>query len=65
MADRWLPERKDVKTALRNLGMTHRQIDSLLRDGWKKLVGATEAENAELNEKIERLQENLSAKHLL
>lgn len=50
-----IPERKAVKKVLRELGMTNRQIDGLLRDGWKKLVGETTAENAELREQLEIL----------
>ena len=60
MNDRPIPERKAVKVALRELGMSHRQIDAFLHDGWKSLVGETEAERADLEEKlrgvIERIQ---------
>jgi DNA-binding transcriptional MerR regulator len=58
--DRPIPERKAVKTALRDLGMTSRQVDALLRDGWKTLVGETEAENAELREQLAQLRQKLS-----
>jgi hypothetical protein len=58
--DRPIPERKAVKTALRDLGMTSRQVDALLRDGWKTLVGETEAENEELREQLAQLRQKLS-----
>jgi DNA-binding transcriptional MerR regulator len=51
-----IPERKQIKKALRDLGLSNRQIDALLRDGYKTLIGATAAENAELREQLEILQ---------
>jgi hypothetical protein len=59
MTDRPIPERKHVKEKLRELGMTHRQIDGLLRAGWKNLVGETQAENEELHEQLKQLHETL------
>ena len=50
-----IPERRAIKAALRELGMTNRQIDALLRDGYKRLVGETKAENLELREQLEIL----------
>ena len=60
MPDRDIPPRKAVKTALRQTGMSARQVDALLRDGWKCLVGATEAENQELRERLAELRQKLS-----
>jgi DNA-binding transcriptional MerR regulator len=57
--DRQLPERKQVKRALRDLGMSTRQVDALLRDGWKSLIGEAEAEAQELRERLAELQERL------
>ena len=50
-----VPERKAIKAALREGGMSNRQIDALLRDGYKRLVGETKAENLELREQLEIL----------
>jgi hypothetical protein len=58
--DRAIPERRDVKSALRSLGMSNRQIDGLLRDGWKSLCSETEAENAELREHLAALKQKFS-----
>lgn len=58
--DRPIPERKAVKSALRSLGMSARQVDALLRDGWKSLIGATEAENEELRETLAELKKKFS-----
>ena len=58
--DRAIPERKLTKTALRDLGMSSRQVDALLRDGWKCLVGETQAENDELRERLAELRQKLS-----
>ncbi len=54
-------ERKSVKIALREVGMSNRQINALLRSGWKSLVGETVAENAELREKLNELSRSLRA----
>jgi hypothetical protein len=50
MSDREIPERREVKRVLRGLGMTSRQVDALIRNGWSALVGETQAENEELKE---------------
>jgi len=60
MGGRDLPERRDVKRALRDLGMTNRQVDALLRGGWAALVGETKAEAAELRDKLAALTKLLS-----
>ncbi len=56
MADRALPERREIKQALRVAGLSARQTDALLRGGWAALVGEAQAEAAELREGFERLQ---------
>lgn len=53
---RALPERRDVKAALRAAGLSARQTDALLRGGWAALVGAAQAEAAELRDGLERLK---------
>jgi hypothetical protein len=60
MTDRAIPERKAVKAALRDLGMSARQVDALLREGWRSLVGETEAENQELRERLADLKRKFS-----
>ena len=55
MPERAVPERRNVKRALRDLGMSNRQIAGLLRGGWKALVGEVQAENEELREKVNEL----------
>lgn len=55
MSDRTIPERRDVKRALRDLGLSSRQTDALLRDGWRALVGETQAEVDELRERIDSM----------
>ena len=59
MADRDIPERKNIKIALRALGMSVRQADAFLRGGHKALIGETAAENAELKEQLEALANSL------
>ena len=59
MADREIPERKAIKAALRSTGLSARQTDALLREGFKALIGATKAENAELREQLEELAQKL------
>ena len=59
MTDRPIPARKAVKTALRELGLSNRQVDALLRNGWKGLVGETIAENEDLREALGALQQRL------
>jgi hypothetical protein len=56
MTERLLPERKDVKRVLRDLGLSARQVDALLRGGWAALVGASQAETAELRDRLAELQ---------
>jgi beta-xylosidase len=56
--ERTLPERKAVKEALRAIGMSKRQVDAMLT-AWPALVGATQAENDELHEKLAELQSRL------
>jgi len=56
MPERVLPERRDVKRALRAAGLSARQTDALLRDGWRGLVGAAQAEADEFRERLERLE---------
>jgi len=58
--DRELPERRAVKQALRDLGMSKRQVDALLKDGWSGLVGETLAETDELREAVAELTERLN-----
>lgn len=53
--DREIPERKAIKTALRELGLSVRQSDALLRGGYKLLVGETKAENQDLRDQLETL----------
>lgn len=57
--DRQIPERKSVKDALRNLGMSARQVDALIRNGWAALVGETIAENDELREAVAELTKRI------
>ena len=51
-----MPSRRDVKRVLRDLGLSHRQIDALLRDGWKSLVGESQAEAEELRDQLAALK---------
>lgn len=60
-ADRAIPERKAVKAALRDLGMSARQVDALLRSGWRALVGETKAENDELRDQLDQLKRRIVA----
>ena len=54
-----LPARKDVKAALRSLGLSNRQVRALLASGWKGLVSESEAEAAELRDIISDLKAKL------
>lgn len=56
MSTRTLPERREVKRALREAGLSARQVDALLRGGWAGLVGQPRAYSDELVERLERLQ---------
>lgn len=51
-----LPSRKIVKGALRQAGLSNRQIDALLRSGWSGLVGESAAEALELREQLDALR---------
>jgi 3-oxoacyl-(acyl-carrier-protein) synthase len=51
-----LPDRKVVKGALRQAGLSSRQVDALLRHGWSALVGETQAETIELREQLDALR---------
>ena len=53
MAD--LPDRRAIKAALRDAGLSNRQVKALLGSGWRGLVSETEAETQELRERIEEL----------
>lgn len=55
-----LPDRKDVKGALRAAGLSARQIDALLRHGWRGLVGETQAEAVELREQLDALRDQFA-----
>lgn len=55
-----LPDRKDVKGALRQAGLSARQVDALLRHGWRALVGETEAEAIELREQLDALRDQFA-----
>ena len=61
MTERIIPPRRDVKAKLRELDMTHRQIDALLRLGWRGLVGETKAELIETQEALRHLQTSLKS----
>lgn len=61
MSDRPIPERKAVKSALRELGLSNRQVNGLLRHGWRSLVGETEAELNEVNEALQALRASMDA----
>ena len=60
MPDRMITERKVLKAALTQAGLSARQADALLRGGYKLLIGETEAENQELKERLEELITQLS-----
>ena len=62
MSDREILERKQIKAALRAEGMSNRQINGLLRGGYKLLIGETEAENAELQEQLQDLIQKIKVK---
>jgi uncharacterized protein (DUF1697 family) len=59
-----LPERKDVKAALRAAGLSNRQVKALLASGWRGLVSESEAEAAELRDQIEALRGSLSGERV-
>ena len=56
------PNRKQVKDALRGIGLSSRQTDALLRAGWRGLVSAKDAEIAELEAAVEALAQRLAQK---
>lgn len=45
-----------MKGALRQAGLSNRQIDALLRSGWSGLVGESAAEALELREQLDALR---------
>ena len=57
---REITERKELKAALQEKGLSARQADALLRGGYKVLVGETEAENQELRERLAELWQKVS-----
>ena len=63
MSERLFPPRKEIRAKLRELGMSHRQIDALIRPGWRDLIGESQAEIEEAQEAKER--EQLEALRLL
>lgn len=58
-APRTVPPRKAVKAALRSAGLSARQVDALLRAGWRGLVGESAAEVDDLRERFQALAERL------
>jgi hypothetical protein len=54
MAD--TPTRAEVKRALREVGLSDRQVKALLAAGWQGLVGARDAELAELRDAVEEMK---------
>jgi len=58
-AVRTVPERKAIKAALKSAGLSTRQVDALLRAGWKGLVGDTQAHCDDLIERLSRLTTSL------
>ena len=59
MSDREIPPRKYIKDLLRSGGLSKRQVDALLKDGWRGLVGAAKSEAAELRDRLAELQSAL------
>lgn len=55
-----LPQRADVRKALRAAGLSDRQAKALLREGWQGIVGASEAEVQELRDRIADIQRGFS-----
>ena len=51
---RAMPPRADAKAGLKSVGYSCRQIDALLRKGWRGLVSEAEAELAEVLEAQEK-----------
>lgn len=60
MPDRLPIDRKAVKAALRAAGLSVRQVDALLRGGWRGLVGDAQADADGLAERLERLERLVS-----
>ena len=50
-----LPERREVKAALRAVGLSDRQVRALFDGGWRAIVGASKAEADELRDRLESL----------
>ena len=63
MNDREIPERSQLKSALRSTGLSSRQTDALLREGYKALIGETQAENEELQEQLDELTQLFDLKN--
>jgi hypothetical protein len=57
-----VPDRKAAKIALREAGFSSRQVDALLRAGWRALVTAKDAEIAELEDAVEAMAARLAQK---
>lgn len=55
-----LPDRKVVKGALRQAGLSSRQVDALLRHGWAGVIGATQAEADELRDQLAALRQSFA-----
>jgi len=61
---RVVPEREAVKTALRSIGLSSRQVRALLEHGWRGLVSEAEAEAAELKDQLDALRSSLSGERV-
>jgi hypothetical protein len=55
-------DRRAAKHALRGAGFSSRQVDALLRGGWRALVGEKDAEIAELEDALAAMAERLARK---
>ena len=58
-SERAMPERREVKRVLRELGMSARQVDTFVRVAWPALVGETQAELDETREALAAIQARL------
>jgi hypothetical protein len=56
MNDSNTPPRKDVKAALRSIGLSNRQVRALLERGWRGLVDESQAEADDLRDELEALR---------
>ena len=57
-----VPDRKAAKEALRKIGFSSRQVDALMKSGWRGLVGEKDAEIAELEDAVAAMAERLARK---